>query len=46
MLYEFLLANRGDLLGRCRTRVDQRHSPEQSDEELKRGIPLFLYLLI
>ncbi len=46
MLYEFLLANRGDLLGRCRTRVDQRHSPEQSDEELKRGIPLFLDLLI
>jgi signal transduction histidine kinase len=46
MLHEFLLTNRVDLLDRCRARVDQRHSPEQSDEELKRGIPLFLDLLI
>jgi hypothetical protein len=46
MLYDFLAANRADLVSRCRQKASQRHAPQTSEAELERGIPLFLDQLI
>jgi signal transduction histidine kinase len=46
MLHEFLTANRGDLISRCRQKAAQRHAPEATEVELQRGIPLFIDQLI
>jgi signal transduction histidine kinase len=46
MLHEFLLANRRDLLDRCKARVAQRLAPTPSEIELEHGMPLFLDQLI
>jgi signal transduction histidine kinase len=46
MLHEFLTANRSNLINRCKARVEQRHAPNPTDEELEHGIPLFLDQLI
>jgi signal transduction histidine kinase len=46
MLYNFLIANRVDLIDRCRVKVACRPGPEAVDENLQDGIPLFLDQLI
>ena len=46
MLYNFLIANRADLIERCRVKVARRPSPEAIEGDLERGIPLFLDQLI
>jgi len=46
MLYEFLTANKAELIARCKLRTDQRAKPEGSDGELDRGVPLFFDQLI
>jgi signal transduction histidine kinase len=46
MLYNFLIANRVDLIERCRVKVARRPSPEAIEGDLQRGIPLFLDQLI
>ena len=42
MLQDFLLANRSDLIARCRAKVAQRRAPRATPAELEFGIPLFL----
>ena len=46
MLHDFLSANRGDLIDRCRLKVSQRPAPKASHRELEHGIPLFIDQLI
>ncbi|MDQ2980543.1 MAG: HAMP domain-containing histidine kinase [Acidobacteriota bacterium] len=46
MLYEFLTANRTELIDRCRLKVAQRPEPKVTEGELRHGIPLFLDQLI
>ena len=46
MLSEFLLANRTDLIDRCRDKVSQRSVPKATQAELDDGVPLFLDQLI
>jgi signal transduction histidine kinase len=46
MLYEFLAANRLELIDRCRLKVAQRAEPTVTEGELRHGIPLFLDQLI
>ncbi len=46
MLHEFLLANRREIIARTRQRVAARPAPRATEEELERGIPLFLDQLI
>ena len=46
MLYDFLIANRVELIDRCRAKVAQRPAPEATAAELEDGIPLFLGQLI
>ena len=42
MLYEFLKANRPELIERCRAKVAVRRAPVVTPAELDHGIPLFL----
>jgi signal transduction histidine kinase len=42
MMHEFLSRNRLDLIERCRAKVAERKTPQESGEELAYGIPLFL----
>jgi signal transduction histidine kinase len=42
MLREFLLANRAEIIGRTRSKVALRLAPSATEEELQRGIPVFL----
>lgn len=42
MLHEFLIANRVDLIDRCRIRIVQRSAPRATDYQLLHGIPFFL----
>jgi signal transduction histidine kinase len=42
MLYEFVTANRGELIARTRARVAKRSAPRPTRRELDTGIPLFL----
>jgi hypothetical protein len=44
MLHEYITANRGDLIRRCRAKVSQRDSPPAS--ALENGIPLILNQLV
>jgi hypothetical protein len=46
MLSTFLIANRTDLIERCRAKVAQRPVPMATEKELEDGIPLFLDQLI
>ncbi len=46
MLHEFIAANRSDLVARTRAKVAQRSAPRPTDEELEKGIPLFLDQLV
>lgn len=46
MLYEFLTANKAELIDRCRSKVAQRPAPRPSGAELEHGIPHFLDQLI
>ena len=46
MLYEFLEANRTELIERCRTKTARRPAPLATLPELELGIPLFLGQLI
>ncbi|MCA1582283.1 MAG: HAMP domain-containing histidine kinase [Acidobacteria bacterium] len=46
MLNEFLIANRAELIERCRLKVAQRPDPGVTEGELRHGIPLFLDQLI
>ncbi len=46
MLYEFLTANKAELIARCKSRTDQRTKPEGSDGKLDQGVPLFFDQLI
>jgi len=46
MLHEFLSANRGELIRRCRGKVSRRSSPPVTPSELEHGVPLFLAQLV
>jgi signal transduction histidine kinase len=46
MLYEFLDANRAELIERCRAKVALRPAPRPTPKEMEHGIPLFLGQLI
>jgi signal transduction histidine kinase len=46
MLYEFLTANREELIGRCRAKVIDRASPKSTVNEVDHGVPFFLDQLI
>lgn len=45
-MYEFLLANKVDLVQRCRDKVTQRPGRSPSSVQLRNGIPMFLDQLI
>src|SRR5579859_7242135 len=42
MLFEFLTANRQELIVRTRAKVAQRLAPRPTERELTSGVPLFL----
>lgn len=42
MMYKFLIANRGELIARCRAKVAERASPGTVGKELEHGITVFL----
>jgi signal transduction histidine kinase len=42
MLFEFITLHREDIIQRCRAKVASRSKSPPSEEELNRGIPLFL----
>jgi signal transduction histidine kinase len=42
MLHDFLIANRSELVDRCRLKVAARRAPRATPAELEHGIPLFL----
>jgi signal transduction histidine kinase len=46
VLHEFLSANRGELIRRCREKVEKRRAPRPTEAELEHGIPQFLHQLI
>src|ERR1043165_4199860 len=46
MLYEFLLANRDDILVRSRAKLSGRKGPTPTPPELADGLPLFIDQLI
>jgi signal transduction histidine kinase len=46
MLHEFLIANRGEILGRSRRKLAARDVPTPTESELVHGLPLFLDQLI
>jgi hypothetical protein len=46
VLHEFLIANRDDLIDRCRAKVARRPAPKATAAELEHGIPLFLDQLV
>ncbi len=45
-MHEFLTANRGELIERCRMKVARRPAPRATEEELEHGITLFLDQII
>jgi hypothetical protein len=45
-LYEFIDANRDELIGRCRAKVAKRSSPPPTEAEIDHGVPLFLNQLV
>jgi signal transduction histidine kinase len=46
VLHEFLSANRAAIIARTRAKVAERPAPRATEEELEKGIPLFLDQLI
>jgi hypothetical protein len=42
MLHDFLIANRSDLIRRCRQKVAARRAPHATPAEPEHGVPLFL----
>ena len=46
MLSEFIEANKEQVIARSRARVAQRSAPRPTDEELEKGIPLFVDQLV
>ena len=46
MLDEFLVANRGEILARSRSKLTGRHAPTPTEAELENGLPLFLDQLV
>lgn len=42
MLHDFVTANRGEIIARCRAKIALRPVPRPTDEELQHGVPLFL----
>jgi hypothetical protein len=46
VLHEFLVSNRKELIGRCRSKVSKRDSPLVTPLELEYGVPLFLDQLV
>ncbi|MEO5821385.1 MAG: hypothetical protein ABIT71_12850 [Vicinamibacteraceae bacterium] len=45
-LQDFILANRDELIGRCRTKVRARSAPPVSELEINHGVPIFLDQLV
>jgi hypothetical protein len=45
-LYEFITANRDELIRRCRAKVAKRSAPPPTDREIDHGVPLFLDQLV
>jgi len=45
LLHELLIANREELISRCREKVSKRRAPRATDKELSHGIPVFLVQL-
>lgn len=41
-MYDFITANREELIERCRAKVSKRSAPRPTEPELRDGIPLFL----
>jgi signal transduction histidine kinase len=46
MLHDFLIANRGEILDRSRTKLATRAAPTPTESELAEGLPLFLDQLV
>jgi signal transduction histidine kinase len=46
MLYEFVAANREDIVRRCRARIAARSMPPHTEAEIEHGVPLFLDQLV
>jgi signal transduction histidine kinase len=46
MLYEFVHANRQEIIRRCRAKVATRSIPPPSEAEIDHGVPLFLEQLV
>ncbi len=46
MLHEFLTTHRSAIIARTRAKVETRSTPRPTDEELTRGVPLFLEQLV
>ena len=46
MLHDFLIANRADLIARCRLKVSRRRTPTATTAEMEYGVPLFFEQLI
>jgi signal transduction histidine kinase len=46
MLFEFIKTNRAELIARTRARVATRAAPRPTENELERGVPLFLDQLV
>lgn len=42
MLHEFIIANRNDLIARCKAKISSRPAPIPTAAELEHGVPLFL----
>ena len=42
MLHEFIAANRGEIIGRCRAKVASRSIPPSTRAEISHGVPVFL----
>ncbi len=45
-LQDFILANRDELIGRCRTKVRARSVPPVTEQEINHGVPMFLDQLV
>jgi hypothetical protein len=41
MLYEFIDANRDEIIRRCRAKVAERPIPSPTDVELEQGVPVW-----
>lgn len=42
MLHDFVVANRDEIIRRCRTKVEMRSTPPPTAAEIDHGVPLFL----